>query len=360
MTRKVGMRGTTQVGAARRLSGALFAAAIYACGMIPQPAAADGSAVIFMYHRIGEDAFPATSVRLEQFEAHVQELQKPKYNVMAVPDILEALRKGRDLPDRTIGITIDDAFKSVYVEAWPRLKAAGFPFTLFVSTGPVDRGLAGYMTWDQIREMAAGNVTIGNHTVTHLHMPRFAMKRNISEMRVSNARLNKELGVTPKIFAFPYGETSAAITAEVKKAGFEVAFGQHSGVLYAGADMMYLPRFALNQNYGNIERFRLAANALPIRVTDITPRDVLLSPKTNPPKFGFTVEGDAIAELKKLACYASGQGKARLIRLGERRIETRMERAFPTGRARINCTLPSRGGRWRWFGTQFYVPPPAP
>jgi len=105
-----------------------------------------------------------------------------------------------------------------------------------------------------------------------------------------------------------------------------------------------------------MERFRLAANALPLRVTDVTPRDVLLTGKTNPPKFGFTASGDVVARLRALACYASGQGKTRLVRLGQYRVEARMERAFPPGRARINCTMPGRGGRWHWFGMQFYVP----
>jgi hypothetical protein len=90
----------------------------------PVALAAD-SAVFLMYHRFGEDAYPSTNVRIEQFEAHVAELTSGKYNVMPVGEILGALRSGKSLPDRTIGITIDDAYLSVYKEAWPRLKAAG-------------------------------------------------------------------------------------------------------------------------------------------------------------------------------------------------------------------------------------------
>ena len=67
------------------------------------------------------------------------------------------------------------------------------------------------------------------------------------------------------------------------------------------------------------------------------------------------VQGAAAQRLSRLACYASGQGKARLERLGAR-VEVRLENAFSTGRARINCTMPTRSGRWRWYGLQFYVP----
>ena len=87
-------------------------------------------AVIFMYHRFGESEFPTSNIRIDQFEGHLKELATGGYTVLPVPEILESLRTGASLPDRTVGITIDDAYKSVYVEAWPRLKAAGLPFRL--------------------------------------------------------------------------------------------------------------------------------------------------------------------------------------------------------------------------------------
>ena len=81
-----------------------------------------------------------------------------------------------------------------------------------------------------------------------------------------------------------------------------------------------------------------------------------MTQQTNPPSFGFTVTGDARKTLRSIACYASGQGKANLERLGDDRIQVQVAKAFPSGRARINCTMPTREGRWRWFGMQFYVP----
>ncbi|MCZ6524275.1 MAG: chitin deacetylase, partial [Alphaproteobacteria bacterium] len=64
-----------------------------------------------------------------------------------------------------------------------------------------------------------------------------------------------------------------------------------------------------------------------------------------------------IAGLRQLACYTSHQREpARVERLGERRFEVRLEAPFPPGRARINCTVPAEGQRWRWYGVQFFVP----
>ena len=101
-------------------------------------ALAADSAVILQYHRFGEDSYPSTSVTIAQFEAHIDHLAGGGYAVLPVPEILAALDEGRPLPERAIGITIDDATRSTFEEAWPRLEQAGLPFTVFVSTDSVE------------------------------------------------------------------------------------------------------------------------------------------------------------------------------------------------------------------------------
>lgn len=320
-----------------------------------QTAEAQNSAVVVMYHRFGESVHPSTNIRIDQFEAHLAELAKPQYTVLPIPEIVERLRARQPLPERTVGISIDDAFLSVYAEAFPRLRKAGFPFTLFVATEPVDLRVGGYMSWDQIRELKNAGVTIGSQTHTHLHMASSSPEKNGADLKKSNERFKAELGEVPTIIAYPYGEYSLAVGAAAKEAGLTTGFGQHSGVLHPDADMTYLPRFAMNENFGGDSRFRLAINALPLNVSDVSPLDPLLSRDNNPPILGFTVNGAAARRLSRLACYASGQGKARLERLGPR-VEVRLDNAFPSGRARINCTMPTRQGRWHWYGLQFYVP----
>jgi peptidoglycan/xylan/chitin deacetylase (PgdA/CDA1 family) len=312
-------------------------------------------ASVIMYHRFGENTYPATNIRIDQFEAHLAELATGGYTVLPLPDIVAKLRTGGDLPDRTLAITIDDAYASVYQQAWPRLRAAGLPFTLFVATDPIDHGLAGYMTWDQLRELAEAGVTIGSQTASHPHMPNQNRARNEAEIGKSNRRFRTELGATPETFAYPYGEYGSEVKDIVSQSGFLAAFGQHSGVAYAGSDPFSWPRFAMNETYGSLSRFRLAVNALPLKIADRTPADTFLTGQ-NPPLFGFTVTDD-LPNLQQLACFASNQsGPATLERLGERRIEVRLEGAFQPGRGRINCTLPGPNKRWRWFGTQFYIP----
>ena len=316
--------------------------------------AAGGSATIITYHRFGDDRYPATNVRLDQFEAHIAELTSGKYAVLPLEEIVAALVNDRPLPDRAVAITIDDAYRSVYTEAWPRLREAGLPFTLFVATEPVHAGLPDYMTWDQIRDLRNQGVTIGAHSHSHLHMVDATLDADRRDLLFSNSLFRKKLGVVPNLFAYPFGEASLAVMALVKELGFDAAFGQHSGVVGWASPRYFLPRFPLNEQHGSLDRLKLALNARPLPVSDVTPKDPLIPPDDNPPDFGFTL-GDAVGKASQLACYPSHGGPVELERIGANRVELRFAAPLPRGRSRVNCTLPGPSGRWYWYGTQFYV-----
>ncbi len=316
---------------------------------------ADNGAVILLYHRFGEDSLPSTNVRLDQFEAQLAVLASGPYRVRSLPEIVAALAADAPLPEHTVAISIDDAYLSVYEEAWPRLRAAGFPFTLFVATEPLDQGSPNYMSWDQLREMLAGGlVTPGGHSVSHAHMVEQSPIQNIQEIEAANARFQDELGAQPTLFAYPYGEYDLVLRDHVAASGFAAAFGQQSGAAGRSSDRFALPRFPLNEAYGGLERFRLIANALPLPVEEVAPPDPVLGPEHNPPAYGFTVLPE-VGALDGLACFHLGETLA-WARQDERRIEVEVPQAFPLGRSRINCTLPGPNGRWRWLGQQFYVP----
>lgn len=338
-------------------AGLVALSAVAAGGVAGMPSsaafAADGG-VVLMYHRFGEDDLPSTSVTVEQFDAHLEELVSGPYAVMPLADLVAAVRAGRPVPDRAVAITVDDAYRSLYEVAWPKLRDAGLPFALFLSTRSIDRGAPGFMTWDQIRELHAAGVEIGSQTVTHLHMADADYTRNLDELRQSAARIADETGSRPRFVAYPYGEASAEAQQAARDAGYEAGFGQHSGVLFPQADFFYLPRYPINMTYGGQDRFRRVIETLPLAVTDLVPSDPKLA--DNPPDFGFTV-ADPGGIPVGLACYHSQFGRVEgLETLGTRRVELRFDQAFPPGRNRINCTAPGPEGRWRWFGMQYYVP----
>ena len=322
-------------------------------GAVGADDSADHASVI-MYHRFGESGLPSTNVTLEQFESHLEELASGPYVVMPLIDITEAIIEGRPLPDYAVAITVDDAFLSFYEEAFPRLKAHGFPVTLFVATSAIDRGLSGYSSWDQLREMQLAGVDIGSQSHTHPHMHEISLDEVRQEIEISNARFLEELGMRPRLFAYPYGEYTPEVRDLMGELGFYASFGQHSGVMHGTVDAFEFPRFAFNEVYGDLDRLRLSLRALPIPAVELTPESMVLS--ENPPLYGFTVS-EEIEGLDRLSCFASGMGRVETIILGLR-VEVRLPRAIIGERGRINCTMPyvvggEVSGRWRWLGRQF-------
>jgi peptidoglycan/xylan/chitin deacetylase (PgdA/CDA1 family) len=333
----------------------LAAAAAVLCGPAAGAARAADSAVILIYHRFGDARFPSTNIRLEQFDAHIAALKSGRYAVLPLPEIVDALAAGRPLPDRAVAITIDDAYRSAYEEAWPRLQKAGLPFTLFVATEPVEKGLPDYMTWDQIRTLRDGGVTIGGHSHSHPHMADATARENRDEIETSNRILARELGAKPALFAYPFGEAGAAVMATAKESGYKAAFGQHSGVAARTQPFFFLPRFPMNEAHGAPERLRLALDALPLTLEGFRPTDPLVPAGGNPPVVRFSLPA-AAGDPARLACYLSESGRLEL-RRSKGRIEPRFPGPLPPGRSRLNCTLPGPEGRWQWYGTQFYVKP---
>ncbi|MTI08606.1 chitin deacetylase [Rhodospirillaceae bacterium RKSG073] len=318
------------------------------------------SGVAIMYHRFGENDYPSTNIRVEQLKEHIQELTSGKYNVMRLDDMMATLQKGEKLPNRSVAITIDDAFVSVFNVGWPMFKEAGLPVTLFMSAGPVDQGQFDYMTWDQIRQMAAEGADIQGHSLNHSHLPLLPTQQAFAEIEEDHARITEELGKTPTLFAYPYGEASKDLMDYVQELGYKAAFGQHSGAMTPMHNQFYLPRFPVNERYGEFDRFKMSINAVGLPATDYLPMDPLLyasGPKSenNPPHIGFTLPAD-LKRANELACYHSQVGKIEdMQRIGSRRIELRFNEKFPKGRTRVNCTLPAADNRWYWYGMQFFT-----
>ncbi|MBM3518569.1 MAG: chitin deacetylase [Alphaproteobacteria bacterium] len=317
------------------------------------PAFATDGAAIFAYHSFGATDVPGAALSLAQLESHLAEIARGHYVVLPLPEIVAALGSRRALPDRAIAITVNAADRSVYDEAWPRLRAARLPWTLFVTTSWLDHNDGRGLTWDEVRELAAGGVTIGSQGATHAHLPELTPGAIAADVATAIRRHVAELGAAPELFAYPYGEWSSAVKDALREAGVRAAFGEQSGIAYGG-DLLALPRFTMSRAFGNLDRFRTAANALPLRVRDITPREMFRP--TNPPQLGFTL-AEPITDLDRLSCIAAHENEpAAIEQIGER-IEVRFHQPFPPGRGRVNCILPMPDGRWRWLGLQFTMAP---
>lgn len=323
-----------------------------------ETAGAQHHAVILMYHRFGEDRYPATSIRETQFEEHLAYLQANDFNVLPLPEVIDHFESGEPLPPRSVVITVDDAYRSALTVARPLLDAAGMPWTLFVTTDQPDRQLGDFMSWEDIRELDADPlVTIGHHSGSHHHMPDHDRRTNRHDIERASARFEAELGYVPDMIAYPFGEYSDAVLDVIGDFDFRAAFGQHSGVAHPEEARLELPRFAMNENWGRMDRFTERVHTKPLPVRNISPGDTLLV-SNNPPAFSFDLADPAV-QTNAVGCFPSGGIEAVMERDG-RRITVLPQQPFEPGRARINCTAPFGDGSFRWFGRQFVVREPSP
>ena len=325
-------------------------------------AAVESHAVVFMYHRFGEDRYPSTSVRIDQFEAHLDWLAGGGYTVWPLERIVQYLERGEAIPDRTIAITVDDAYASVYRHAFPRMRDRGWPFTVFVNTESVDRGLRDYMTWAQMREMQGHGARFANHGAGHTALWRRLPEEDESRWRTrvrqdleqAQARLQEELGTqtntAPALFAFPYGEYTLALADYVKELGY-VGFGQHSGAIGPLSDRRALPRYPMAEPYAARDGFATKAASLPLPVVAVEPAEPLV--RENPPRLDITLAEHGPAP-KAVACYLNGRPMR--VEVEARRLRLQAGAPLPKGRSRYNCTAPAAGGkRFYWFSQPWMV-----
>jgi len=307
-----------------------------------------------MYHRFNENKYPSTNIRNEVFKQQLELINEMNIEFITFKKFEEILKN--NIQKNYLLLTIDDGFQSFFQNAWPTLKEKKIPFVLFVSTREV--GKYGYMTWDEIREIESHNfVTIGNHSHSHEYMVDWDEKKIISDIKNSIKIFKKELGYSPKVFSYPFGEYSNDFKKIVSDLNFEFAFGQHSGVIDITKNFLELPRFPINEKYGELERFKSILQTLPFPYEKITPENRYINDNENPPNINIKFF-DNLINIKNINCY-SNEGniwrKSDIQFVNKNEIKILLKEKFKSERGRVNCSLWVEKGKWRWLGIQYVI-----
>ena len=302
-----------------------------------------------MYHRFEENKYPSTNIKINAFRKHLDIIKNNKFEFLNPKNFDYEFNKISK--EKRILLTIDDAFSSFYLNAWPILKQNKIPFLLFVSTETV--GKKGYMTWDEIIKISKEDfVLIGNHSHSHEYLTKYEFNDFIKDIDRSIEIFEKKMKYNPKFFSYPFGEYSLKQKNYISKK-FDYAFGQHSGVIDLNKDKYELPRFPINEKYGDFERFNFLINLLPIQYKSLLPEDKLLIDSQNPPYMVIDFF-DEQKNINLINCFSNegGNWKNSELKYLENRIEVVFKEKFLPRRGRINCSMKDEDG-WRWFGTQF-------
>ena len=310
--------------------------------------------IALMYHRFDENKYPSTNIKSEIFLQHIKEINSQKIQFINFIKFKNIIKNNID--KKYLLLTIDDAFESFYLNAWPILKNKKIPFVLFVSTREI--GNFGYMNWKQIKELSDNSlVTIGNHSHSHEYLVDWTDNEIKNDLEKSIKIFIKNLGYSPKVFSYPFGEYSNSYKNIVSDLGFEFAFGQHSGAIDATKKNLEFPRFPINEKYGELERFKSILKTLPFPYESISPENRYLKKEDNPPNINIKFFKDLI-NIKNINCY-SNEGniwrKSDIKFINENEIIITPKEKFASERGRINCSLLEGEGKWRWLGIQYVI-----
>lgn len=252
---------------------------------------------LFVFHRFGDDKHASTNTSVATLRAEFAFLKNNGYEVISLKQLHEALKKGEEISDKWVVLTIDDSFKSFYQNGLPVFKEYNYPFTLFVYVQATVDHYGDFMSWDEIREISRYG-EIGFHSYGHPHLVALSDRAIVQDTQKGLDIMQKELGYTPKYYAYPYGEYDDRVRSQLESFSFDLILNQNAGAVDKQSDTHDLDRTALTG--ANTIKAKLRTRTLPTE---------WLYPKAWPENGKITkIKANLPAEVKKIEYYISGHG----------------------------------------------------
>jgi len=319
---------------------------------------ATNEAVVFVYHRFGEGRYPSTNIKLEQFAKQLDYLHENNYTLLPLSKVIHHLQNKIALPPKTVSLTMDDAYYSVYTNAYPMLKEKGYPFSVFVNTKAIDKGSKNYITWDQMREMQQDlGVEFLNHSLSHDYLIKKEQesledfnKRVSKEILQAQKRLDEELGTANlKILAYTFGEYDTNTKALVEKLGY-VGVAQNSSPIGERSDMLALTRFPMAESFAHMQGFTTKLNTRVFPIKSVTPTNPIMN-EENPPRLEIELE----RPLRGVSCFLSSGEPIEIKWRDATHFEIQATHRLKEPRDLYTCTAPAKDKKWYWYSHLWIV-----
>lgn len=206
---------------------------------------------VLFYHYIGNNPNSADlqrdilSITPDKFTEQMKYLKENGYTTISYDTLYAALSGNATLPAKPVILTFDDGYIDFYYNAYGILRAYGLSATVFVPTGLV--GKPAYLTWDMIKEMyGSGVISFGAHSVHHYHLSSLSPDMVYQEVYESKKDLQDHLGLNINYMAYPYGDTSPMVVAQVQKAGYIGAAGTWASKIQSQGTIYNSPRLRIS------------------------------------------------------------------------------------------------------------------
>ncbi|HEX5789702.1 MAG TPA: polysaccharide deacetylase family protein, partial [Luteolibacter sp.] len=211
--------------------------------------------VVLGYHEFSSSE-PETEMRINtaKFRKQMEFIRDSGYTVVSLADFSAWKRGEKSIPDKSVLITLDDGWKSVYDEAYPILREFKFPFTLFLYTNYINGGGKALST-AMIREMVKNGATIASHSVSHPYPVVFRRYRNKGAEQYATF-LRKEMGESKKLleskfpgkihgYSYPGGYVTEEMWPILTELGYQIAFTIQPAKTTIETPALAIPRFMI-------------------------------------------------------------------------------------------------------------------
>lgn len=249
---------------------------------------------VISYHDVRDDVAGSVdpdrfAISTERLIAHFEWLRAEGYTPVSVAQLEAAVGGAAELPEQPVLLTFDDGLRSVYTRVFPLLKLYEYPAVVAVVGSWLDapegwvleydgKGTLDaddFVTWEELREMrASGLVEVATHShdlhrgvlgnpygneqpaavtrafdrVSGEYESEAEYRRRIeADLSRASGRMAEELGRSPRIVVWPYGEYSPVTEAIAAGLGMTVSLGLAPGD-HALRDLSGVPRYLVSGN----------------------------------------------------------------------------------------------------------------
>ncbi len=306
---------------------ALFTALLFTASIAAQEAAApepvdDGVRVsVLGYHDFSETQAP-TQMRIQtsKFRKQMETIRQLGISVISMEDFHAWKKNGKEIPKKSIVLTFDDGWKSIYTDVYPILKELKYPFTLYLYKNYVDGG-GRALTTPMIKEMMANGATVGSHSVSHPYPITVKSYRKKGE-NIYDAYLRRELGESKRFleskfsckitsYAYPGGFFTEEMFKLAAEFGYSHLFTVVPGKVKRSSPDETLPRYIILGNHDSIFEQALSfhedfAGAKPSSGANVSAVPVQKTPYPVMPEAGAVTHSrlpEISADLSTLANY---------------------------------------------------------
>ena len=197
---------------------------------------------IFVLHRINDNRYPSTNTSTKELIKYFEYLKKNNYKVVTLSTLIKMQQQNLPL-DKVVVFTIDDGYKSFYKNGLPLFKKYNYPFTLFIYVKATNGKWGDFMTWEQIKKsIEFGDV--GIHSYAHSHLAKLSNEEIIKDTKKAIDIFRKNMGFTPNMYAYPYGEYNERVK-EIINRYFTIIANQNPGAFDKSTPIDDIDRIAL-------------------------------------------------------------------------------------------------------------------